>query len=291
MSLSVLAGVFSGANQTGVARFYGVGTSERYRRVRRADLSSVGLLSAISSVTDYSSSTASTTLLLFGVPGLPSWAAFPDFQGKYVQITNMKSGSELDVNLSAHGFDNETTSLLLVATSRKNETRISFRDIFLSKWKTIIDAKLSGGAKRSGDPILTWEMFPQGISYLDANRMYLKIHQKLDIEIDWWPDYEASLTYHVFLYLDGAKHLKGYVARWAYWIEGGAKADDIEDKLRPAVISGMSTLNNELTTQLNLLSAFTFSGLYYLPGRQLSAAGTGVKSGWTTDDVTVVLQS
>jgi hypothetical protein len=291
MSLSVLAGVFSGANQAGTARFYGVGNSERYRRGRKADLSAAGLVSAISSVTAYSSSTANTTLLLFGLPGLPAWASLPDFNGKYLQITNAKSGSELDVNLSAHGFDNATTSLLLVATSRKSETRISFRDIFLAKWKTIIDGKLSGGAKRDGDPTLTWEMFPQGVSYLDANRIYLKVHQKLDIEIDWWPDYDASITYHIFLYLDGAKHLKGYVARWAYWIEGGAKADDIEDKLKPAVISGMNTLNTELGKQLSALSAFAFSDLYYLPGKQLSAAGTGVLTGWTMDDVTIVLES
>ena len=291
MSVSVLAGVFSGANQTGTARFYGVGNAERYRRARKTDLSSAGLVSAISSATAYSSSTARTTLLLFGLPGFPSFVTLPDFNGKFLQITNAKSGSELDANLSSHLFDNTTTSLLLVATSRKNETRVSFRDIFLAKWKTIIDGKLAGGAKRDGDPVLTWEMFPQGVSYLDSNRMYLKIHQKLDIEIDWWPDYEASITYHIFLYLDGLKHLKGYVARWAYWIEGGAKADDIEDKLRPAVISGMDTLNAELGKQLNLLSSFAFSDLYYLPGRQLSLPGTGVLTGWTWEDVTIVLQS
>jgi hypothetical protein len=131
------------------------------------------------------------------------------------------------------------------------------------------------GAKRYGDPVLTWEMFPKGISYLDENRMYLKVHQKLDIEINWWPDYEASITYHLFLHLDGAKHLKGYVARWAYWIEGGAKADNIEEKLKPAVISGMNTFNTELSKQLNALSPFTFSDLYYLPGNQTGPVPTG----------------
>lgn len=291
MSISVLTGVFSGANETGTARLYGVGTSQRYHRVPRSELSAAGLLAAISSATAYSSKTANTTLLLFGLPGFPAWAILPDFTGRYAQITNAKSGSELDVNLSALGFNDATTSALVVATSRKNEIRLSFRDLFLAKWKTIIDSQLSGGAKRNGEPVLTWEMFPVGVSYLDSNRMYLKVHQKLDIEIDWWPDYEASITYHIFLYLDGAKKLKGYVARWAYWIEGGAKADDIEGKLKPAVISGMNTLNAELGKQLNSVSGFSFSDLYYLPGKQTSAAATGTKTGWTTDDVTIVMET
>jgi hypothetical protein len=180
-----------------------------------------------------------------------------------------------------------TDSLLLVKTNRGSETRLSFRDLFLSRWKTTIDSKLSGGAKRSGEPILTWEMFPEGISYLDPQRIYLKVHQELDIEIDWWPDYEASITYHLFLYLSGGR-LRGTVARWAYWIEGGAKADDIEDKLAPAVIAGMDDLNAQLSASLGAIP-ITFTDLYYLPGRQLSAAPTGTLTGWTTDDVTIVL--
>lgn len=133
-------------------------------------------------------------------------------------------------------------------------------------------------------------MFPEGISYLDPSRMYLKVHQKLDIELDWWPDYKASITYHLFLYRDGSGHLKGHVARWTYWIEGGAKADDIEDVLKPAVIAGMTEINNQLATQLNALSSVTIADLYYLPGRQLSAAPTGALSGWTLNDVTIVVQ-
>jgi len=287
MPITVLASVFSGPNQTGTSRVYGVGTSGRYFRVRRSTLSAAGLRAQISSATLYSSPTSHTTLLLFGFPG--GFLTLPDFTGAFVQLTNAISGQEFDTNL-APNFDNMATSLLLVRTAKANEIRVSFRDIFLTKWKSVIDAALSGGAKRHGDPTLTWEMFPLAVSYLDSSLMYLKIHQRLDIEIDWWPDYEATITYHIFLYLDGAKHVRGFVARWAYWIEGGVKSDDIEDKLRPAVIAGANTLNAELGSALNLLSFLPFSELYYLPGRQLTPAPTGALNGWTYDDVTIVLQ-
>lgn len=215
----------------------------------------------------------------------------PDYTGSFMQITNRRnSGSVLDVDrFSTYGFNNKPTNMLVVAPNRGTEVRLSFRDLFLERWRDVIDAQLSGGARRDGDPTLTWEMWPSGISYLDPNRCYLKIHQDLDIELHCWPDYKASITYHIYLYLDGSGRLRGYVARWAYWIEGGVKADDIEDQLAPAVISGMSTLNDELATQLAAYDAFSFSDLFYLPGDQITRPPTGVITGQTISDVTIVV--
>jgi hypothetical protein len=266
---------------------YGVSRTTRYQRASQAALSDRDLWRRISSARLFSSTDADTTLILFGFP-VP-FVNFPDYTGSFIQFTNARSGSELNVNVPG-SLNDLTDSLLLVATNRGPETRLSFRDLFLSRWRTTIDSKLSGGAKRSGDPTLTWEMFPEGISHLNPERIYLKIHQQLDIEIDWWPDYEASITYHIFLFLNSAGRLRGSVARWAYWIEGGAKADDIEDRLAPAVIAGMDDLNSQLSSTLDVLP-FTFTGLYYLPGRQLTPAPTGTLTGMTTDDVTIVLVS
>jgi hypothetical protein len=289
MAISVLASIFDGANQSGTARLYGVSKSQRYHRIPGSELSGYNLYRKISSTTEYSSSVAHCSLILFGF-SFPL-VTFPDYQGEFVQLTNAGSGKELDSNLSSSNFDNVATSALLVAEARGPEFRLSFRDLFLSKWNTMLDSQLAGTqASREGDPVLTWEMFPAGVSYLDPNSMYLKIYQKLHISIDWWPDYDASLTYHIFLYLDSAKHLKGYVARWAYWVEGGVKSGQIADKLKPKVIAGMDTLNAQLNTQLALVGGFTFKDLYYLPGKQTAAAGTGVTKGATWQDVTIVLE-
>jgi len=154
MSLSVLSAVFTGANQSGTIRPYGVSGNQRYNRIPNSQLSSLGLSNALSSATLYSSSTAHNTLLLFGMPQIP-WLSFGDYNGQFLQLTNASSGAELDVNLSAYGFDNAPTSALLVATRRGTEFRLSFRDLFLSKWNTVIDGKLSSEAKRDVEPVLT----------------------------------------------------------------------------------------------------------------------------------------
>lgn len=291
MSLSVLTGVFTGANQSGTGQLFGVGTTPRYNYVRSSEMLSRGLYRTLSSATVFSSSTADATLILFGPIHPLLSAATPDFSGRFVQITNPRgAGSELDVDLlSDHGFNDAATSVMVVAAQRGSELRLSFRDLFLDPWRTILDSQLSDGARRDGDPVLTWEMWPQGISHLDPNLTYLKIHQPLHIEIDWWPDYKASLTYHIRLFLNGSGRLQGFVARWAYWIEGGLKTGGIEQRLAPAVIAGADTLNQELANRLQALSGFTLRDLYYLPGRQLTRAPRGVRTGLTTDDVTLVV--
>lgn len=289
MSVSALAAIFDGPNETGTGQVYGVAATQRYHRIPNSELAAFGLNGTISSTTEFSSPTANSSLVLFGSPW--PFITFPDYNGAYVQLTNAHSGSELDTNLAGLGFDNQAQSALLVAEARGPEFRLSFRDLFLTKWNTMLDSQLSGTqASREGDPLLTWEMFPVGISYLDPNSMYLKIHQPIHISIDWWPDYEASITYHLFLYLDGAKHLKGYVQRWAYWVEGGVKSGQIASKLKPQVIAGMNTLNTQLASQLSLVGGIAFKDLYYMPGKHTTAPGTGVVKGSTWDDVTICLE-
>ncbi len=291
MPLAFLSSVYKGNNQSGSSRLYGVPQSSRYNKATSSSLSSVGFSSNISSARVNASTAADGHLILFAPP-FPIFS-FPDYDGFFVQITNRKnSGSDYDVDhLSAHGINNRTTNILLAAANKGGfEIRMSFRDLFLQKWKDEIDPLLGGDADRVGNPTLTWTMFPSGVSHLSSTRRYLKIYQKLNINVPWWPDYDASITYHLYLYLDGSGHLRGHVARWAYWVEGGLKSGQIADQLEPKVITGMGALNNQLDTELGSFSAFTFQDLYYLPGRQTSRKPTGVFSGWTTDDVTLVLQ-
>jgi len=289
MPISILSAVYTGNDQSGTCQLFGLGTSHRYNQISSSEMLSMGIYQNLSSSILYSSSSADSTLI-FG-PVLPFLPIASDYNGSFMQITNRKdAGSELYTNrFSTYNFDNLATSALVVAPNRGIEFRFSFRDLFLEKWTELIDEELEDPARRDGDPILTWEMWPTGISYLNSNCMYLKIHQNLDIVLHCWPDYDASITYHIYLYLNGSGQLRGYVARWAYWIEGGSKADDIEDQLAPAVISGMDTLNEALTEQLNEYSDFHFSDLYYLPGNQVTRPETGVITGYTTSDVTIAL--
>lgn len=288
MSLTLLTSVFQGNNQTGSSKVYGVG-SERYRQATSASLASAGFSNNISSATVFPSSLVDGNLIFFGSP--VSFITFPDYEGQFVQLTNKKGATaEFDANLTATTLNNLANSILVVPTKKGGEVRLSFRTLFLQKWKDVIDAQLGSDANRKGDPTLTWTMFPQGISHLDPARRYLKIHQELNINVPWWPDYDASITYHIYLFLNSGGHLSGHVQRWAYWVEGGVKSGAIAGKLEPKVIAGMDTLNEKLATELGAFSSFTLSDLFYLPGDQTTAKSTGVFTGTTWDDVTIVAQ-
>jgi hypothetical protein len=289
MAISVLAGVFTGNNQSGKGRLVALGSTPRYNRFPSKLMLSMGIHQDLSSATVYSSLTADATLILFRSP-LPS-LVLPEYSGNFLQITNRKgSSSELDVNsFSPYGFNNMATSMLAVAPWKGSEYRVSFRDIFLTKWISIIDKKLPSEAKRDGEPLLTWEMWPTNVSGLSSTKCYLRIHQPLDIELHCWPDYKASITYHVYLYLDGNDKVCASVARSDYWIESGAKHSDIKAQLAPAVKSGQATLNAELDKKLDEFKNLTFSEIYFLPGKQTSRPPTGVLLGSTFSDVTIVL--
>ena len=288
MSLSMLSNVFTGSNQSGAARLYAVGSSQRYSRASFSDLINVNLYRNLSSATVFASSRSTPTQIFFDNTffGTPT----TNYTGPFMQITN-DSNSALDVNFSDHGFNNRSASMLLV-TPRSGgfEFRFSMRDLFLDQWNTILDAQLSGSrASRNGDPVMTWEMWPTSIPGLSSNLTYLKIHQRLDISIPWWPDYDASLTYHILLSLNGSGTLQGSVASSSFWVESGTKQGRIERELGPQVTAGVTALNTELANQLNAYSAFPFSDIYLLPGNQTTAPSTGVITGDTSDDVTIVV--
>jgi len=288
MSLSMLSNVFTDSNQSGAARLYAVGSSQRYTRANFADLINVGLYRNLSSATVFASSGATPTHIFFDNTyfGAPT----TNYTGPFMQITNA-SNSALDVNFSNHGFNNRTASMLLVTPGSGGfELRFSMRDLFLDQWNTILDTQLSSSrASRNGDPVMTWEMWPTSIPGLSSNLTYLKVYQRLNIEIPWWPDYDASLTYHILLSLNGSGTLQGSVASSSFWVESGSKQGRIEDELGPQVTAGVTDLNTELANQLGAYSALSFSDVYLLPGNQATAPSTGVITGNTSDDVTIVV--
>ena len=171
-------------------------------------LQDFGLDAAISSIEVFSSGLVFSNVILFSnrLPGFIS-LALQDYQGDFRHVASPTTVAEVFANLTDHGFNDTTRSLLLVNTSRAPEFRVSFRDAFLEQWTQTPHAELGADASRKSDPLMTWEAFPRGVSYLDENQIYLKIHQGLNINLDWWPDYDASVTYHIHLYLDSGRHL------------------------------------------------------------------------------------
>lgn len=282
--MSVTGSVYQHVNFAGKSKIYFLDNNWRYYRVFPGNLQSIGLHDAISSAKLFSDNNNNSLLICFQ----------HRFQGRYLMICNQKgSGVVETVNsfVPLNNMNDVTSSVLLVRTKLGNEIRLSAKDLIQPKFVQMLDGKLSGTqVSRVGDPIITWDMWPVGQDYLSQDKKYIKIQQNLHISIDWWPDYEASMTYHIYLYLDNKK-LKGYAARWWLWVEGGVKSDDIWDALAPKVKAGMDDINKTIQDSLVAVGALNFKYLYYLPGKQDGAEANGVKTGHTDDDVTIVLQT
>ncbi|MBW4028412.1 MAG: hypothetical protein HIU93_13580 [Acidobacteria bacterium] len=281
MSLEFAGFLYSGDNRTGQSMLVGVGHTDRYNHISAAQLTSSGLYANIHSVELITTSEADGNLVLL---------KNDDYSGPFAQVSDAQSAG--DVWWSCWGH---IGSVLLIAGNKKgtSEHRISFHDQFHDKWTSFLDAKLQGKkASRQGDPTLTWEMFPANVSYLDPNLAYLKIYQPLHITMPWyWPDYAASMTYHIYLYVTGDHHLRAWGARWAYWVEGGAKSGKIADELMPEVRDGLQSLQDQVNQALTLTDLLgPITDVYYLPGRQPNRIATGGISGATTDDVTIVIE-
>jgi hypothetical protein len=278
MSVGFLALVYENADRGGRARLLGVPAESRYSAINATVLKDWDLYDQVSSVSLYAATRGTSNMLLF---------EHDAFSGSFRQLVYSQSAGSIASNLADHSFNDKASSVLLIGSDDGAEFRVSFRDLFLQQWRDLIDPALGDRASRQGDPVMTWEMFPAAIDHLDPNRTYLKIHQNLRIDVSAWPDYDASITYHIELYRDTAGHPRGWTARWAYWVEAGLKSDEIGDALEPQVIDGADLVQARLDDSFNDIQV-ELRDLYLLPGSQRTPFGEGMNAGDTHEDTTIV---
>lgn len=289
--------VYKDVHGSGTSKSYVTIHENRYLPVRKQDLINSGLYHNISSCNVFQwSSTKELSLILFD-NSIFNYD-LPDFAGNFLQLTTPVPHFLHSVDhLSTYNFNNKTGNMLIVHSDIDKEFRIPLRGLLLDRWDDITSSLeqhiqvnfASAGIKFPGDPVLTWEMFPD-LSYLNSNLTYLKLHQKIKIKLSPWPDYDATVTYHVYLYINHQGELRGYVARWAYWVESGILSSTIAGFIEDAVIDGMTDLNSELTNMLNLVPG-NLNDVYYLPGNQAQVSGNPeILSGNTYEDITLVVE-
>jgi hypothetical protein len=280
MSLLALASLFSGPNQTGSSMLMGLGTTDDYSHLTHDVMESRGLIDSVSSGL-LICQTATINLVLF---------SNSDYTGTFFQLSKAAGGD------ATYWHTGSAQSALLIASERAgtSEHRFSFTTIFQGDWDTFLDQTLQGtSVSRDVDPLLTWRMFPTDDQWLSSGQVYLRIHQPLHVHMPWyWPDYQASVDYHILLYVTGDHHLRGWVADYEWWVESGAKSGKIGDQLGPQAASGMGALQDHLNEKLSALDALgAVRDVYYLPGTQLSPVDNAVLGGNTNDDITIVIVS
>lgn len=282
MSIDALGLLYSGPDRTGTSTLIGIGQGNRYTPIRGSRLQDVGLYQNIQSGYLTSPVTRDVNLTVFFGDG--------HFNGDFVQMTWPKGGGE-----GSFWSTSNVRSVLLTASAPggHNQFMRSYRDMFLSDWKTHIDTEMGGSASRRGDPVLSWEMFPTNPAYkwLNTDLAYLKVHQDVRLHTPWYmPDYDAWLEYWIYLHISNG-NVRAWVPQYWWWVEGGWYTSCVSDQFKPKVAAGAGALQTHLNEELAKLDGLTNGAakdVFYLPGAQSVAPGSDVH-GNTGQDVTIVL--
>lgn len=268
---SIWSRLYQHSDYEGSSYFVNHGPGWVYRRIRVSSLNAVDLNDRISSLyVDASSTEIGGKVILFQhdrfvgryaifptTPGAPDERAFTPYIGDYI---------------------NDRTSSILVVRQYDNELAFSLgsfglRDDIEELVSNVPDISLRD------DPIITWDMWPS----FSPDRRYIYLRIPIEVEIDWWPNYDAEIRFWIYLYVDNRGSLRGYVDWYGAWVEGGIKSDSVLEGIMDALPDRLPDIQDRLDDALNAAALFEpFDRQYFLPG-------TAGSTGHTNDDVTLVL--
>jgi hypothetical protein len=141
--------------------------------------------------------------------------------------------------------------------------------------------------------MVTWDMWPDG-SLADRDPrpsddrrfiwVRIPVHVNASLHPDRrWINYYAEIRYWIYPWVDDAGDLQGHVAYSGVWVENGTRhrrvRETVEDYL-PDTEAEVNAMLDSAVAVLNLTGPFRRQ--YFLPG-------TAAATGYTTDDVTLVL--
>lgn len=183
-------------------------------------------------------------------------------------------------------FNDLTSSVLLMDHDpNPNTTLLPIRELAGGRLNDAIDTNLADvhHASRSGDVLVKFTIDLFEVSLFGVDLMLVEIPVKIHTSLS---AYKAKIRYWIKLFIDGSHRVRGYVAAWGYWIEGGLLTGSIEHQLRPQVESNIGNLETQLNAMLVELDFHQWTDVYLMPGR---ASVTADYNGRLDDDCTVVL--
>jgi hypothetical protein len=207
------------------------------------------------------------------------------FFGRYVKLDANGGGNP---KLSSLGsFMNDRTSSVLIYRKSANELIAPLGDLVPASEVTALISSQDGLSTR-GDPIFTWDLFPDGKDGHpnETGKMYIYIRIPVTIDVPDWPfDYDAEIRFWIYLYVTQDGRLHGQLDYYGAWVEGGLLTNAVLSYLMGP--EGIQTSLNQVASLVDSATAGAningpFSSSYLLPGRNDNR-------GNTDDDVTIVL--
>lgn len=188
---------------------------------------------------------------------------------------------------SLPAFNDLTSSVLLMNHSPAPRSIFALRTLAGNRLNTAIDEQLArvNEVSRSGPVTLRFTIDLWEVSRFGEDLMRLEVPIRVHTP---WPfsDYSARIRYWVKFFLDSARRLRGFVAAWGYWIEGGILTGSIESRLRPQVESNIGAVETQLNNMLRDLNFHRWTDVYLMPGQASVDSDYG---GQIDDDCSLVL--
>lgn len=191
------------------------------------------------------------------------------------------------VNYVGNDFNDMTSSALIVRRFANETSPITLGNL-VPKSSIIDIINATPKVRPDGDPIFTWDMWPEGGDSgdwhpNDVNSTFIYVIVPIMVHTPWpYVDYHAQARYWIYLYVDGNGQMQGYVAYWGYWVEGGIISDDVAAGLADAIPGTIPQVNGLVAQAVGLANlGGPYSYVYYLPGR-FQLAGN------VFDDVSIV---
>jgi len=207
------------------------------------------------------------------------------YQGRYVSY-DITPGAETDINYIGDFMNDRASSVLLIRKFRNELSPVLAGNyIPIDTIKKLVS---KDGSSPRGNPIVTWDMWPDGKDSHPNEPGKAYVYMKVPIEVDpssegWYIDYDAEIRFWIYLYVDGAGKLQGYLDYYGVWVEGGVISGKIMNKLMNQVAGSLgqiSSLVDEFVALANL--AGPFANIYFLPG-------ANNQQGNTDDGISIVL--
>lgn len=193
-----------------------------------------------------------------------------------------------DIN-ALPGF-NDTTSCVLLIDHDPNPRKsvLNLKSLGGDKINQAIDDQLKdvSEASRRGDVGLKFIIDLYEISLYGTDLALIDIPITVHTPSPF-SNYDASIKYYVNFYIDSMNRLRGYIAGYGYWIEGGILTGSIESRLGPQVAAKIGDVETALNNMLLEVNWHKWTDVYLAPGYLLDV--TSDYSGNINDDVSLIL--
>jgi hypothetical protein len=286
---SIFSNLYEHSDFRGRSMFAYLGPDSIYQSVQKSYLQQIDLHDKISSLTlDASAGEFRGDVILF---------QDDRFFGRFTGVRTTLNNPTQQVSASYVGdyINDRTSSLMLVRRYDDEDSRALGDPISKALIGNIIGGT-KGIRELRGDPVFTWDMWPTGGDSHpnDPEKRFIQIKIPVVIDVPHWFDYDAEIRLWFYLYIS-AGYLRGYLAYYGAWVEGGIKSQEILDKLMAAIPDNFGEIDTTLNTLLSSINGSSripmlgpFTAVYLLPGDQSLFSGQAME-GNVADNVTIVL--